>query len=99
MHNCSFAITRAAAGVCGVIWHQMSGRSHVKNGVQKSWTINSLKAHKLKMIQGFIKLSESREAHGVVEYPIWDFIGNDLDVILTVFNCWQFKKGSKEILC
>ena len=63
------------------------------------WTIDSLKAHKLRMIQGCIKVSEPKEVHGVVDYPIWDFIGNDLDVILTVFNCWQFKKGSKEILC
>jgi hypothetical protein len=41
---------------------------------ETAWTINSLKVHKLKMIQGFVKLSEPREAHGVVEYSIWDFI-------------------------
>jgi hypothetical protein len=40
----------------------------------KLWTIDSLKAHKLRMIQGYIKVSEPKEVRGVVDYPIWDFI-------------------------
>jgi hypothetical protein len=38
------------------------------------WMIDSLKAHKLRMIQGYIKVSKPREVRGVVDYLIWDFI-------------------------
>jgi hypothetical protein len=38
------------------------------------WTIDALKAHKLRMMQGYIKVSEPKEVCGVVDYPIWDFI-------------------------
>jgi len=38
----------------------------------EEWTITKLKSHKLKVAQGMLKTPT--EIHGVVDFPLWDFI-------------------------
>ena len=56
---------------------------------EKLWTIDSLKAHKLRMIQGYIKVSEPKDLCRVVDYPIWDL----LIFPITFIHCCMKKLG------
>ena len=38
----------------------------------EEWTITKLKSHKLKVAQGTLKMP--MEIHGVVDFPLWEFI-------------------------
>jgi hypothetical protein len=49
-------------------------RCPVVKKYEASWSISALKVCKRNMVQGTIKASEPREARGVVDYTIWDFI-------------------------
>ncbi len=58
------------------------------------WTIDTLKAHKLRMMQGYIKVSEPKEVCGVVDYPIWDFI----DIPNTIYPVLHGENGLANVL-
>jgi len=59
------------------MWCQMAPNQwNREDGVplehQEEWTIDELKAHKILVLEG--RLKKPVEIHGVVDFPLWDFI-------------------------